>query len=184
MRCAGWQRGQPGAGLLGRDDADRIVARAGEVGAVTIATNMAGRGTDIQLGGNADMRKAQELADIEDEAAHAVHDIGLGDRRRTFHRVHEMDRRLRDRGGILEFRQRGDIELADAGAMQGTDQEGRAVRLVGIGDFARKILQEPACGARGRVRTQCEHRIIRLMGLEIGLRGSVTIHGASVPKIC
>jgi preprotein translocase subunit SecA len=38
-----------------------IIAQAGQVGAVTIATNMAGRGTDIQLGGNADMRIAQEL---------------------------------------------------------------------------------------------------------------------------
>ncbi len=35
-----------------------IVAQAGVPGAVTIATNMAGRGTDIQLGGNADMRIA------------------------------------------------------------------------------------------------------------------------------
>jgi preprotein translocase subunit SecA len=33
-----------------------IIAQAGLPGAVTIATNMAGRGTDIQLGGNADMR--------------------------------------------------------------------------------------------------------------------------------
>ena len=36
-----------------------IVAQAGVPGAVTIATNMAGRGTDIQLGGNADMRIQQ-----------------------------------------------------------------------------------------------------------------------------
>jgi preprotein translocase subunit SecA len=42
-----------------------IVAQAGVPGAITIATNMAGRGTDIQLGGNADMRIRQELADIE-----------------------------------------------------------------------------------------------------------------------
>ncbi|MET3793623.1 preprotein translocase subunit SecA [Aquamicrobium terrae] len=41
-----------------------IVAQAGKPGAVTIATNMAGRGTDIQLGGNADMRIEEELADI------------------------------------------------------------------------------------------------------------------------
>ena len=41
-------------------------------GAITIATNMAGRGTDIQLGGNADMRIRQELPTIEDYArAHA-----------------------------------------------------------------------------------------------------------------
>ncbi|HXF86799.1 MAG TPA: preprotein translocase subunit SecA [Xanthobacteraceae bacterium] len=41
-----------------------IVAQAGVPGAVTIATNMAGRGTDIQLGGNADMRIRQELKDM------------------------------------------------------------------------------------------------------------------------
>ncbi|WP_422343883.1 preprotein translocase subunit SecA [Parasphingorhabdus sp.] len=43
-----------------------IVAQAGSPGAVTIATNMAGRGTDIQLGGNIDFRVEQELADMED----------------------------------------------------------------------------------------------------------------------
>ena len=48
-----------------------IVAQAGVPGAVTIATNMAGRGTDIQLGGNADMRIRAELAAITDEAEHA-----------------------------------------------------------------------------------------------------------------
>ncbi|TYC69915.1 preprotein translocase subunit SecA [Stappia sp. BW2] len=41
-----------------------IVAQAGLPGAVTIATNMAGRGTDIQLGGNADMQIAMELGDM------------------------------------------------------------------------------------------------------------------------
>ncbi len=41
-----------------------IVAQAGKPGAITIATNMAGRGTDIQLGGNAEMRIAEELADM------------------------------------------------------------------------------------------------------------------------
>ena len=46
----------------------RIVSQAGVPGAITIATNMAGRGTDIQLGGNADMRIAIELGDVEDEA--------------------------------------------------------------------------------------------------------------------
>jgi preprotein translocase subunit SecA len=46
-----------------------IVSQAGVPGAITIATNMAGRGTDIQLGGNADMRIRQEIAEIEDPRA-------------------------------------------------------------------------------------------------------------------
>jgi preprotein translocase subunit SecA len=49
-----------------------IIAQAGRPGAITIATNMAGRGTDIQLGGNADMRVRQELGGIEDEAERAA----------------------------------------------------------------------------------------------------------------
>jgi preprotein translocase subunit SecA len=40
-----------------------IVAQAGSLGAVTIATNMAGRGTDIQLGGNVEFRVGDELSD-------------------------------------------------------------------------------------------------------------------------
>jgi len=42
----------------------QIVAQAGKPGTITIATNMAGRGTDIQLGGNADMRISEELGDM------------------------------------------------------------------------------------------------------------------------
>ncbi|MCI4678525.1 preprotein translocase subunit SecA [Rhodoblastus acidophilus] len=48
-----------------------IVAEAGVPGAITIATNMAGRGTDIQLGGNIDMRLKQECAGLEGEAREA-----------------------------------------------------------------------------------------------------------------
>jgi preprotein translocase subunit SecA len=44
-----------------------IIAQAGVPGAITIATNMAGRGTDIQLGGNVEMRVKQELKDIGNE---------------------------------------------------------------------------------------------------------------------
>jgi preprotein translocase subunit SecA len=49
-----------------------IVAQAGVPGAVTIATNMAGRGTDIQLGGNADMRIRHELVNVIDPAEREV----------------------------------------------------------------------------------------------------------------
>ncbi|MBC7952560.1 MAG: preprotein translocase subunit SecA, partial [Rhodospirillaceae bacterium] len=48
-----------------------IVSQGGYPGAVTIATNMAGRGTDIQLGGNADMRIKLELSEVTDPAEHA-----------------------------------------------------------------------------------------------------------------
>jgi preprotein translocase subunit SecA len=48
-----------------------IVAEAGVPGAITIATNMAGRGTDIKLGGSLDMRLLQETSGITDEAEKA-----------------------------------------------------------------------------------------------------------------
>lgn len=48
-----------------------IVAEAGVPGAITIATNMAGRGTDIKLGGSLEMRIPKETAGIEDEAEKA-----------------------------------------------------------------------------------------------------------------
>ncbi|MEP9357229.1 preprotein translocase subunit SecA [Sphingomonas sp. KR3-1] len=46
-----------------------IVAQAGRLGAVTIATNMAGRGTDIQLGGNLEFRTNDELSEMEEGPA-------------------------------------------------------------------------------------------------------------------
>ncbi len=55
----------------------QIIAQAGQPGAVTIATNMAGRGTDIQLGGNAEMRAMQEIDESwsEDKKAAALQKI-------------------------------------------------------------------------------------------------------------
>ncbi|MEB2847754.1 preprotein translocase subunit SecA [Rhizobiales bacterium RZME27] len=54
-----------------------IVSQAGVPGAVTIATNMAGRGTDIQLGGNVDMRLERELEGIEDEAERKALEVSI-----------------------------------------------------------------------------------------------------------
>ncbi len=47
----------------------QIIGEAGAPGAVTIATNMAGRGTDIQLGGNRELRIAAETEGLEEKAA-------------------------------------------------------------------------------------------------------------------
>ena len=44
-----------------------IIAQAGRLGGVTIATNMAGRGTDIQLGGNLELRKMESNDPIQEE---------------------------------------------------------------------------------------------------------------------
>ncbi len=50
----------------------QIISQAGRPGAVTIATNMAGRGTDIMLGGNAEMLISAETARVADTTQHAA----------------------------------------------------------------------------------------------------------------
>ena len=56
-----------------------IIAQAGAPGAVTIATNMAGRGTDIKLGGNLEMLLKKELAGIDDPAQQATRVAEIND---------------------------------------------------------------------------------------------------------
>ena len=56
-----------------------IVAQAGAPGAITIATNMAGRGTDIKLGGNLEMRLKKELAGIDDPGLRAAREAEIRD---------------------------------------------------------------------------------------------------------
>jgi len=92
-----------------------IVADAGKLGAVTIATNMAGRGTDIQLGGNVDMKVIEALAADPDanpdelrqniEAAHADEKArvlaagGLFVLATERHESRRIDNQLRGRSG-------------------------------------------------------------------------------------
>jgi len=80
----------------------RIIAEAGKVGAVTIATNMAGRGTDIKLGGNKDFiydGKKENLSDVK-RNEDKVKNIGglfiIGTER---HESRRIDNQLRGRAG-------------------------------------------------------------------------------------
>ena len=80
----------------------RIIAEAGKIGAITIATNMAGRGTDIKLGGNKDFEEDGKKNDLtkfkEDELK--VKSIGglciIGTER---HESRRIDNQLRGRSG-------------------------------------------------------------------------------------
>ena len=80
----------------------QIIAEAGKTGAVTIATNMAGRGTDIKLGGNKDFIKDGKKADANEikENESKVKDLGglviIGTER---HESRRIDNQLRGRAG-------------------------------------------------------------------------------------
>ena len=63
-----------------------IIAQAGAPGAITIATNMAGRGTDIKLGGNVEMRVRQELHAL-DEPDRSAQEVTLREQVAAWHDV-------------------------------------------------------------------------------------------------
>ena len=72
-----------------------IIANAGIPGAVTIATNMAGRGTDIQLGGNPDMKIMDEIEAAGDDAD------PVAIRTRILKETEEAKQKAKDAGGLF-----------------------------------------------------------------------------------
>jgi preprotein translocase subunit SecA len=72
-----------------------IVSQAGAPGAVVIATNMAGRGTDIKLGGNLDVRLRKELANIHDEAQRAAREAEIREENAIAHQ------KVKEAGGLF-----------------------------------------------------------------------------------
>lgn len=83
----------------------KIVAQAGKYGAVTIATNMAGRGTDILLGGNAEYLATEELRKLDYPEEIIVEATGFSET--------EDEQILEARGKYREFRKKYDAEVKE-----------------------------------------------------------------------
>jgi preprotein translocase subunit SecA len=125
-----------------------IIAKAGIPGAVTIATNMAGRGTDIELGGSLDGRLERELAGIEDaaelEAAKA----------RIEREVTEARQNVKDAGGLLVLgterheSRRVDNQLRGRAGRQG--DPGRSRFFVSLEDDIVRIFASEKLGRTAR----------------------------------
>jgi len=80
----------------------KIIAEAGKISAITIATNMAGRGTDIQLGGNKDFRdedNQKELSQIKEDKEKVKSLGGLYIVGTERHESRRIDNQLRGRAG-------------------------------------------------------------------------------------
>lgn len=114
----------------------QIVGDAGRFGAVTIATNMAGRGTDIQLGGNVDMQAMQALAENPDADPTET-------RARIEAEVADEKQKVKDAGGLFVLAterhesRRIDNQLRGRSGRQG--DPGRSVFFLSLEDDLMRI---------------------------------------------
>ncbi|MCV7259033.1 accessory Sec system translocase SecA2 [Mycobacterium shimoidei] len=139
------RRGVPAVVLNAKNDAEeaRVIAEAGKLGAVTVSTQMAGRGTDIRLGGSdeADHDKVAELG--------GLHVIGTGR-----HNTERLDNQLRGRAGrqgdpgssVFFSSWEDDVVAANLDPNKlpmATDEDGRIVsgKAAGLLDHAQRIAE-------------------------------------------
>lgn len=126
-----------------------IVARAGRLGAVTVSTNMAGRGTDIVLGGNAEELARQEAAELGPEASREEREEAF---RAAFARFEEQFKteaqQVRDAGGLYVIgterhdSRRIDNQLRGRSGRQGDPGESRF--YLSLGDDLMRLFNRDA----------------------------------------
>jgi preprotein translocase subunit SecA len=139
------RRGVPAVVLNAKNDAEeaRVIAEAGKLGAVTVSTQMAGRGTDIRLGGSdeADHDKVVELG--------GLHVVGTGR-----HNTERLDNQLRGRAGrqgdpgssVFFSSWEDDVAAANLESNKlptHTDEDGRIVspKAAGLLDHAQRVAE-------------------------------------------
>ncbi|KAA8968173.1 MAG: accessory Sec system translocase SecA2 [Mycobacterium sp.] len=139
------RRGVPAVVLNAKNDAEeaRVIAEAGKLGAVTVSTQMAGRGTDIRLGGSdeADRDAVVELG--------GLHVIGTGR-----HNTARLDNQLRGRAGrqgdpgstVFFASWEDDVVVANLESAKlptATDADGRIVsgKAAGLLDHAQRVAE-------------------------------------------
>ncbi|MCV7124451.1 accessory Sec system translocase SecA2 [Mycobacterium lacus] len=139
------RRGVPAVVLNAKNDAEeaRVIAEAGKFGAVTVSTQMAGRGTDIRLGGSdeADHDRVAELG--------GLHVVGTGR-----HHTERLDNQLRGRAGrqgdpgssVFFSSWEDDVVAANLDTNKlpmDTDEDGRIVspKAAGLLDHAQRVAE-------------------------------------------
>src|SRR5438093_56638 len=115
-----------------------IVAEAGVPGAITIATNMAGRGTDIKLGGSLDMRIQQETAQITDETEKAA----------KIERIKADIERFRDL--VLKAEEAIELEPAKGAKPARTEQKPGGLYIIGSERHESRRIDNQLRGRSGR----------------------------------
>lgn len=126
-----------------------IVARAGRLNAVTVSTNMAGRGTDIVLGGNAEELARQEAADLGSEATREAREEAF---RAAFSRLGQQFKteaeQVRQAGGLYVIgterhdSRRIDNQLRGRSGRQGDPGESRF--YLSLGDDLMRLFNRDA----------------------------------------